>query len=41
MFHPFLRLTKDQLNLNATFAAEQLDLWFENRTGDSLSDLED
>ncbi|KAF8468031.1 alcohol oxidase [Gautieria morchelliformis] len=28
-----LTLTKDQLNLNATFAAEQRELWFKNRTG--------
>lgn len=28
-----LTVTKDQLKLNATFAAEQLALWFHNRTG--------
>ncbi|KAF8591679.1 GMC oxidoreductase [Ramaria rubella] len=28
-----LTLTKDQLKLNATFAAEQQALWFQNRTG--------
>lgn len=30
-------LTKDQLLLNATFAAEQEALWFHNRSGNSFS----
>jgi hypothetical protein len=32
----FCRLTKDQLNLNATFATEQRELWLQNRTGKFL-----